>query len=101
MRVQNSKKNNFNQDKITQHLQYIEKRLDEYNQALEQADTEENKKAIEEQIEKQNDRKQKYNQLSEQLQQSEEPQISTADAESRQLWFATVSPKWPIVCRLP
>src|SRR5829696_2576723 len=43
LRAQNSKKNNFNEDKIAQHLDYIERRLDEYNGALEQADSEENK----------------------------------------------------------
>jgi hypothetical protein len=37
-RAQNSRKNNFNEAKITQHLAYIERRLDEYNQALEVAD---------------------------------------------------------------
>src|SRR5215217_5027758 len=71
LRAQNSKKNNFNEDKIVQHLQYIEKRLDEYNQALAQAD-EENKKIIEEQIEKHNSRKEKYLDLSKQLNQSEQ-----------------------------
>jgi transposase len=85
LRAQNSKKNNFNEDKITQHLQYIEQRLEEYNSALEQADSEESKKVIEQQIDKQNDRKEKYHQLQEQLQQSGEPQISTSDPDSRQL----------------
>lgn len=84
LRAQNSKKNNFNEGKITQHLQYIEKRLQEYNSALEQAD-EENKKVIQEQIDKQNSRKDKYHQLSEQLQQSGETQVSTSDPDSRQL----------------
>ncbi|NTS44027.1 IS1182 family transposase, partial [Flavisolibacter sp. BT320] len=85
LRAQNSKKNNFNQDKITQHLDYIERRLDEYNGALETADSEQSKKDIAEQIEKQNNRKDKYNGLSEQLEKSKEPQISTSDPESRQL----------------
>ncbi|MBD0296644.1 MAG: IS1182 family transposase [Bacteroidota bacterium] len=85
LRAQNSKKNNFNEEKITQHLQYIERRVNEYNSVLEQADSEDNKNAIQAQIEKQNDRKQKYHQLSEQLQQSGEPQISTSDPDSRQL----------------
>lgn len=84
LRAQNSKKNNFNENKIIQHLQYIEKRLDEYNQALEQAD-EENKKIISEQIEKQNERKQKYLDLSRQLNESEETQVSTSDPDSRQM----------------
>ena len=84
LRAQNSKKNNFNEGKITQHLAYMEQRLEEYHQALEQADSEESKKVIQEQIEKHNGRKEKYNQLSEQLQQSGEPQISTSDRDSRQ-----------------
>jgi transposase len=84
LRAQNSKKNNFNENKIVQHLQYIEKRLDEYNQALEQAD-EENKKIIEEEIRKHNDRKDKYNALSKQLIEKGETQVSTADPDSRQM----------------
>jgi transposase len=85
LRAQNSKKNNFNQDKITQHLEYIERRLDEYNQALEQADSEHSEKDIEAKIQKQNERKDKYNGLRQQLEQSGEPQISTSDPQSRQL----------------
>ena len=85
LRAQNSKKNNFNEDKIAQHLDYIERRLNEYNQVLEEADSEENKRVIQEQIEKQNDRKNKYNKYREQLLQSRHPQISTSDPESRQL----------------
>lgn len=84
LRAQNSKKNNFNEGKIIQHLQYIEKRLDEYNQALEEAD-EENKKNIEEQIQKQNNRKEKYNDLSKQLIEKEQTQVSTSDPDSRQM----------------
>ena len=84
LRAQNSKKNNFNESKIIQHLQYIEKRLDEYNQALEEAD-DENKKIIQEQIEKQNNRKDKYNILSSQLLQTGDTQISTSDPDSRQM----------------
>src|SRR4051812_26383858 len=83
LRAQNSKKNNFNESKIIQHLQYIEKRLDEYNHALEEAD-EENKKIIEEQIQKQNNRKDKYNDLSKQLIENEQTQVSTSDPDSRQ-----------------
>lgn len=84
LRAQNSKKNNFNENKIVQHLQYIEKRLDEYNQALAEAD-EENKQIIQEQIEKQNDRKEKYLDLSKQLIDTEETQVSTSDPDSRQM----------------
>lgn len=84
LRAQNSKKNNFNEAKIIQHLEYIEKRLDEYNQALAQAD-EENKQVIQQQIEKQNNRKDKYNDLSKQLIDKEKTQVSTSDPDSRQM----------------
>lgn len=85
LRAQNAKKNNFNEDKIAQHLDYIDRRLDEYNQALQEADGEENKRVIEQNIDKQNERRHKYNELCEHLQESGEPQVSTSDPESRQL----------------
>ena len=50
-RAQNSKKNNFNEKKISRHLEYIENKLQEYNQALAQSDGD--KKEIKEQIEQQ------------------------------------------------
>ncbi len=84
LRAQNSKKNNFNENKIVHHLQYIEKRLDEYNQALDQAD-DENKKIIQQEIEKQNSRKEKYNTLSKHLIDTEQTQVSTSDPDSRQM----------------
>ena len=84
LRAQNSKKNNFNESKIIQHLHYIEKRLDEYNGALEEAD-EENKKTIREEIQKQNTRKERYNALSKQLIEKEQTQVSTSDPDSRQM----------------
>jgi transposase len=84
LRAQNSKKNNFNENKIIQHIEYIEKKLDEYNQALQQAD-DENKKVIQQQIENQNNRKDKYNKLSKTLIDTGEKQISTSDPDSRQM----------------
>jgi transposase len=85
LRAQNSKKNNFNEDKIERHVEYIERRLDEYNQALNKADNEESRKAIQDHMDRQNDRKDTYHELSEQLDKSGESQISTSDPESRQL----------------
>ena len=84
LRAQNSKKNNFNEGKIERHLAYIDAKLDEYNKALAQAD-EENKKIIEEEIKKQNDRKDNYENMDRQLTNSGEPQISTSDPDSRQM----------------
>lgn len=84
LRAQNSKKNNFNEGKIEQHLVYIENRLNEYNAALELAD-EDNKKIIDAEIQKQHNRKDFYNNLTDQLQQNGDSQISLTDPDSRQM----------------
>ena len=84
MRAQNSKKNNFNQDKIDRHLAYIENKLEEYNNALAEAD-EDKKVIIQKEIEKQTQRKENYENLEAQLKATGEEQISTSDPESRQL----------------
>jgi transposase len=84
LRAQNSKKNNFNPKKIERHLAYIDNKLDEYNQALEVAD-DDNKIIIEKEIEKQKERKDFYNDLSKQLLETGETQISLSDPESRQM----------------
>src|SRR4249920_147146 len=56
LRAQNSKKNNFNEKKIEKHLAYIDSKLDEYNRLLAEADNDEKKQIVEEQIGKQNKR---------------------------------------------
>jgi len=84
LRAQNSKKNNFNEKKIERHLTYIDEKLGAYNTALAAAD-EDNKKIIEQQIEKQNNRKEFYNDLTKQLKETGQVQISTSDPDSRQL----------------
>lgn len=85
LRAQNSKKNNFNQKKIEQHLQYIEDKLSQYTEALAQEDGDANKKIMEAQIEKHTNRKEFYNKLTSALEQSGEVQLSTSDPDSRQL----------------
>jgi transposase len=85
LRAQNSSKNNFNEAKIDRHLAYIESRLDEYNKSLAEADNDHKKQIIEQQIQKQNKRKKAYENLSNQIVQSGQTQISTSDPESRQL----------------
>lgn len=84
LRAQNSKKSNFNPKKIERHLAYIENKLNDYNEALKSAD-EENKSIIEAQIKKHENRKEFYNNLTEQIEESGELQISTSDPESRLL----------------
>lgn len=84
LRAQNSKKNNFNQKKVDRHLEYIENKLTEYNQALSESDGD-NKKEIEQEIKKQQKRKDGYKNLEKQLKDSGESQVSTSDPDSRQM----------------
>jgi transposase len=84
LRAQNSKKNNFNEKKIARHLEYIENKLAEYEKALAESDGDD-KKEIEQEIKKQNQRKDGYKQIEKQLKESGQPQVSTSDPESRQM----------------
>jgi transposase len=83
-RAQNSKKNNFNQKKISRHLDYIENKLQEYYEALAQNDGD-NKEHIEGQIEKHKQRAEGYREIENQLKESGESQVSTSDPDSRQM----------------
>lgn len=65
LRARNSKKNNFNQKKIDQHLEYIENKLSEYEKALDENDGD--KEEIKKEIDKQNQRKDGYKKIEKQL----------------------------------
>ena len=82
-RAQNSKKNNFNEKKISRHLDYIENKLQEYNQALARSDGD--KEEIKEQIEQQKKRADGYREIENQLKESGEAQVSSSDPDSRQM----------------
>ena len=83
-RAQNSKKNNFNQKKIDRHLEYIENKLKEYNEALAENDGDK-KEHAEKEIEKHDKRKQEYKKLEQQLNETGEVQVSKSDPDSRQM----------------
>jgi transposase len=84
MRAQNSKKNNYNQAKIDRHVEYIDRKLEEYQSQLETADGDAGK-SIRKEIKKQKERKKRYKELEKQLKESGQVQISTSDPDSRQL----------------
>jgi hypothetical protein len=84
LRAQNSKKNNYNQAKIERHIAYIDNKLQEYTRALAENDGE-NQQIIQDEIEKQQQRKDNYRNIEKQLKESGEPQISISDPESRQI----------------
>ena len=94
-RAQNSKKNNFNEKKIKDHLDYIDKQTQKFLDELEQNDKKENdnaadnmKKEIQEKLKQLNKRKLKYQSLEEQINEAHqrgETQISTTDPDARAL----------------
>jgi transposase len=84
LRAQNSKKNNFNQAKIDRHVAYIDNKLEEYTRALAENDGD-NKQVIEDEIKKQQQRKDNYRNIEKLLKESGENQISISDPESRQI----------------
>ena len=84
LRSQNSKKNNFNQAKINRHVAYIDNKLEVYTRALAENDGD-NRQQIEDEIKKQQKRKDNYENLEKQLKESGEAQISISDPESRQI----------------
>ena len=85
MRAQNSKKNNFNLKKVARHIEYIDNKLAQYHQQLEQTQEPEQKKEIHKEVEKHQQRKQGYKKIEAQLKQSGDTQISTSDPDSRHL----------------
>jgi transposase len=87
-RAHNSKKNNYNQKKIDRHFAYIEEKTNQYLKELDEADKKEQNdrvKDIESKLEKLKTQKIKYDTLQEQLNQSNEPQVSTTDSDARAL----------------
>jgi transposase len=84
LRAQNSKKNNFNQAKINRHIAYIDNKLQEYSRALSEHDGDDIEKAQEE-IKKQQERKDQYRGIEKRLRESGESQISISDPDSRQI----------------
>jgi len=84
LRAQNSKKNNYNQAKIDRQIAYIDNKLEEYTRALAENDGD-NQQIIQDEIKKQQHRKDNYRNIEKQLKESGENQISISDPESRQI----------------
>lgn len=92
-RAQNSKKNNYNQKKIDEHLRYIEDKINDYRDTLDLADSAESmgldpdvdREQIREKTAGMKEKKKKYKKLEKQLAQTGQDQISTTDPDSRKL----------------
>jgi transposase len=89
----NSKKNNYNQKKIEKHRAFIEEKTTKYLQELDELDKEESnsdelnikKEKIAEGLKKLKERTIKYDTLQQQLDATDDKQISTTDADSRSI----------------
>lgn len=95
-RAQNSKKNNYNEKKINDHLNYIEKQTEQYIKEMDELDKEEDTEdirlgqatAISEKLDHLAQRKKKYDGLKKELAEAnekDETQISTTDEDARAL----------------
>src|SRR5881394_3283918 len=92
----NSKKNNYNQKKIDKHRQFIEDKTQKYLAELDELDRQEaasasgdelqiKKEKIAEGLKKLKERTIKYDTLQQQLNNTEDKQISTTDPDSRSI----------------
>lgn len=90
-RAVNSRKNNYNQKKIDKHQAMVSEKADKYLKELDELDKEDaedpgpsyRKEEVEAALQRLTERKIKYDNLQQQLDNTEEKQISTSDADSR------------------
>lgn len=83
-RAQNSKKRNYNARKIKQHLDYIDEQQQRYLEELERNDKQEqNNSDDDDKLDHLQRRRHKYNKLKEQLDKTDETQISMTDPDAR------------------
>ena len=96
-RAQNSKKNNYNEEKIQRQMAYIDHKVADYLCEMDALDGKEKKKdkdlkrlkELAQDKDKMQERKKQYKQLHRQLKKSPEVQISTVDPDSRALVIKT------------
>jgi transposase len=82
IRASNSLKNNFNHNKLKQHIEYIDKQIKDYETLLDTSDNEEDRKATETKLAEREDKKKKYMQIQNDLKESGNEQISVTDPDS-------------------
>src|SRR6476661_2291565 len=90
-RAQNSRKNNYNQEKIQRQMAYIDHKVSEYLEEMNQIDRKEKTKVkdmqrllkLTQDKETMKERRKQYQELKQQLQASTDTQISVVDPESR------------------
>lgn len=83
IRAQNSLKNNFNERKVKRHIDYIDNKIAQYEQVLDQEFDEDTKDKLENNRQK----KANYQSIDKQLKEITDGQLSTTDPDSRAVVF--------------
>ena len=83
IRAQNALKNNFNQNKIDRHIEYIDNKILEYQQQLDAGDVDSDTEKIQDKIAYQKSKKEGYRNIGQELRASGELQISLTDPDAR------------------
>src|SRR5690554_551252 len=83
IRAQNAQKNNFNQKKIDRHIAYIDNKIKEYQDQLDQGDGEVDTQEMETKVAYQRSKKERFRNIEKRLQESGESQISLTDPDAR------------------
>ena len=83
IRASNSLKNNFNANKLKQHIEYIDNQIKDYETLLDTCDSEEDRKEAEAKLAERREKKQKYTRIQKDLKESGNEQISITDPDSR------------------
>src|SRR5690554_5333686 len=83
IRAQNAQKNNFNQKKIDRHIAYIDDKIKEYQDQLDQEDGDVGEQEIETKIAYQESKEERFRNIEKKLQESGESQISLTDPDAR------------------
>lgn len=89
IRAQNSLKNNFNERKVKRHIDYIDKKITEYEQELDQ----EFDQSVSDKLQHNKKKKDNYQAISSKLKEISDGQISTTDPDSRAVVFQRNSVK--------
>ena len=83
IRANNSLKNNFNENKLKRHLEYIDARIKEYEDLLDTCDKEDDRDQIETKLAERKEKRARYQKVQKELTASDQEQISLTDPDSR------------------
>lgn len=83
IRASNSLKNNFNEKKLKQHIEYIDKQIKDYETLLDTCDKEEDRKETETKLTERKEKKEKYTRIQNDMKERGKEQISLTDPDAR------------------